>query len=127
MKKFISLAVMAIVIAGVMPLLAQNADLSGKWELTVVVPQGSQTQEFSIEQTGNAIAVKWTSEGREYKGTGTVKGDFVEWAMIDSLNGQEVKIPFTGTIAKGEPLSMSGEFSMPGDSQKHTWKAVRKG
>lgn len=125
MKKTVSLAIMAVLFAGVLPLIAQAVDISGKWDMTVEFPGGTHLQEILIEQSGSDITVKWISEGMEYKGTGTVKGDAVEWTMLDSHNGQEVKIPFTGTIAKGQPLSMSGEIVMPGD-QKATWKAAHK-
>ncbi len=129
MKRTLSLAVLILAAAAVTFLPAgasQTADLSGKWRLTVEAPGAPESIDCMIEQKADGIVVKWSGEGMEFKGEGTIKDGTVEWKMIDDRNKAE--IPFTGTITssrEAKPVEMSGQFTLPGNAGVHNWKAVR--
>jgi hypothetical protein len=122
MKKIISLAVMAIVIAGASPLLAQTVDVSGTWEITLDMDGQSIVKTCTIVQTGEKIVVTRKKGDEEIKAEGTVKGNKVEWTEIGNVNGQEMNIVYTGTV---EGNTMSGEMDFGGNAS-FEWKAVKK-
>lgn len=119
--------VLAVAVAVFLPArAAQNTDLSGKWRLTIEVSGAPDSIDCVIEQKADGIVVKWSGEGMEFKGEGTVKGGAVEWKMIDDRNKAE--IPFTGTVTSSrdaKPVEMSGQLTLPGNAGVHNWKAVR--
>ncbi len=105
---------------------AQAAGLAGKWKLTVETPGGPESMDCVIEQNAAKITVKWSGEGIEFKGQGTVKDSAVEWKMVDERMKGEV--PFSGTITSardGQAVEMSGQLTMPNGAGTLTWKAVR--
>ncbi len=128
MRTKLAIASLALAAALVIPAAGQAPDIAGTWKMTVTVPGSSQDIDLVIEPSGEGIAVRWTAEGKEYKGAGTVEGTAIAWTMSDSQNGTEVKFLFTGTITPGpdgKPAAIAGEFGPANGGERAAWKAVR--
>ena len=128
MRTKLAIASLALAVALVIPAAGQTTGVTGTWKMTVTVPGSNQDIDLVIEPSGEGIAARWTVEGKEYKGTGTVKGTAIEWTMSDSQNGTEVKFLFTGTITPGpdgRAAEIVGEFGPANGGERAAWKAVR--
>ena len=85
-------------------LVAQAADISGKW--TAQVPgRDGQTREttFTFKVEGEKLTGTTTGRnGDQPISDGTVKGDAIAFNVVANFNGQDVKIVYKGTVAGGE-------------------------
>ncbi len=118
-KAFLSLALM-LVLAGAFLLAA--VDVTGAWDMTVKSPQGDRTSVVTFTQTGENLAVKTTGRnGQEITGTGTVKGNDIEWTIVRTTQQGEFKMVYKGKV---EGDKMSGTFDMRGTPVE--WTAVKK-
>ena len=81
-------------------LVAQAADISGKW--TAQVPgRDGQTREATFTFKVDGEKLTGTTSGRNGDqpiSDGTVKGDAVAFNVVANFNGQDVKIVYKGTI-----------------------------
>lgn len=107
----------------IIPLSAQEVNVTGEWELTITSQRGERTQTAKFEQDGENITV--TMQGRrggEMTGEGTIKGNEIEWTITRSTQRGEFTITYTGKVS-GD--TMEGEVQM-GDFGSFEWKASRK-
>ena len=85
-------------------LVAQAADISGKW--TAQVPgRDGQTREttFTFKVEGEKLTGTTTGRnGDQPISDGTVKGDAIAFNVVANFNGQDVKIVYKGTVAGDE-------------------------
>ncbi|MBN2199493.1 MAG: hypothetical protein JW747_06535 [Candidatus Aminicenantes bacterium] len=105
-----------------LPALAQTADVSGTWDITVNSPRGETTNPMTIVQDGEKITVTITGRRGEFVGQGTVKGKDIEWSVTRTTPRGEFTMVYTGTV---EGDSMSGQARI-GESRTMEWKAVKK-
>jgi len=120
MKKLFPLG-LAVLLVSAMVMAA--VDVTGDWDMTVKSPRGDRTSTISFTQTDENLAVKTTGMGgQEVTGTGTVKGNDIEWTIVRTRpDGTEMKIVYKGKI---EGDKMSGTFDMRGTPVE--WTAVKK-
>lgn len=121
MKKACSvLAVFCLMTLG---LAAQNADVSGDWQLTMQTPRGEMTMDMSIVQDGEKITVTMAGmRGGEATGEGTIKGNAIEWTITRSTQRGEFTSVYKGTV---EGDTMSGTVEM-GTFGTQEWTAKKK-
>ena len=85
-------------------LVAQAADISGKW--TAQVPgRDGQTREttFTFKVEGEKLTGTTTGRnGDQPISDGSIKGDAIAFNVVANFNGQDVKIVYKGTIAGDE-------------------------
>jgi hypothetical protein len=85
-------------------LVAQAADVSGKW--TAQVPgRDGQTRETTFTLKAEGEKLTGTTSGRNGDvpiTDGTIKGDAIAFTVVMNFNGQEVKILYKGTVAGDE-------------------------
>jgi len=89
-------------------LVAQAADISGKW--TAQVPgRDGQTRETTFTFKAEGEKLTGTTSGRNGDvpiTDGTVKGDAIAFTVVMNFNGQEVKLLYKGTVA-GEEIKFT--------------------
>ena len=123
MKKSLLLFLGVVLIAGAAVLLAA-VDVTGDWELTTVGRNGQERKTpITFTQKGEELMVKTTGMGgAEVTGTGTVKGNDIEWSITrKDQQGQEFKVTYKGKI---DGDKMSGTYQMR--DREVPWSAVRK-
>ena len=112
---------------------AQNADVTGKWTMTLTTPRGERVIHLDLMQEGTEITGTSQAEGQEESSevTGTIDGNDVTLNM--SMGGGRGR---GGGGGGARPLArvvdgdtMSGEFSFGGrgggGGGSITWKAIR--
>ncbi|MGZ7065615.1 MAG: hypothetical protein ACXVI6_04590 [Candidatus Aminicenantales bacterium] len=119
-KAFLSLA-LVLVVAGAFLLAA--VDVTGDWDMTRKTPQGDRTSTITFAQTGENLTVKMPGRnGEQMTGTGTIKGNDLEWTITRTGPQGEMKINYK---AKVEGDKMTGT-SQSGDRPAMEWTAVKK-
>lgn len=122
-KRFLIAAVVFGLVGAFLPLSAQEVNVSGTWDLTTQTPRGERTSPVVFEQTGETLKVKMTSfRGDEMTGTGTVKGQDVEWTITRTTPRGDMTMIYKGKV-QGD--TMSGEVQM-GDFGASPWTAKKK-
>ncbi len=102
---------------------AAQTDLSGMWTLTVQSDQGDQPLPVTIVQDGESLtATGEVPELGAIEMTGTIDGAEVmfEWNLY--IEGMELAITFTGTIAEDGTISGTADFGGFGEGG---WTAKR--
>ncbi len=91
---------------------AQEADLTGTWNLEVVTGQGSGNPTMVLEQNGNTITGTYESAllGNA-EVSGTLEGNEFTISFTVNAQGQSAPVTYTGTV---EGDSMSGQFDLAG-------------
>ena len=83
MKRMFYLS-LALMLAVSFVLAAVN--VTGEWDLTRKTPQGDRTSPITFTQDGEKLTVKMTGRnGEEITGTGTVKGNDIEWSITRTI------------------------------------------
>jgi hypothetical protein len=91
LKKFI----VSIVLLMVSALTLLGADMTGTWQVAVVLDAGSGAATFNFKQTGEALTGTYTGTFGSSQVTGTVKGDQIEWSFD---NDQVGHVTYQGSI-----------------------------
>lgn len=91
--------------------LANAADLSGTWVLTVESPQGTSNPTMTLSQDGQNVTGTYSGSLGSSDISGTVDGDTFELVANLSMQGQEIPLTYTGT-QKGD--NMSGSLDLAG-------------
>ena len=106
----------AVLVFGVgmaVPALAAAADVTGKWKSEFQAPDGtSLTNEFTVEQTGEALTGTVISSRTPGVPAnieeGSVKGDAIAFTVTRTFDGNQIKLRYTGTVKGDEiPLKVS--------------------
>jgi hypothetical protein len=117
---FLSLALMLAVMAS-FALAAVN--VTGDWEMTRTTPRGPMTSTITFTQTGENLTVKTTGRnGEEITGTGTIKGNELEWTITRTGPQGEMKVTYKAKV-EGDKMTGTSQF---GDRPATEWTAVRK-
>jgi len=72
-----------------------GADLSGTWQVAVMLDAGSGAATFTFKQTGEALTGTYTGTFGSSQVKGTVKGDQIEWSFD---NDQVGHVTYQGSI-----------------------------
>ena len=104
---------------------AQTADVAGKWNLTVTTDQGTTNPTFTLEQDGETLMGRYSSEALgEADLTGTVNGASVRISLEGSIQGQPVPVVYSGTL--NDDGTMSGTIDVAGGALTGTFTATRE-
>lgn len=101
----------ALTIGLVFGALANAADLSGTWVLTVESPQGTSNPTMTLTQDGQNVSGTYSGSLGSSDISGTVDGDTFKLVANLSMQGQEIPLTYTGT-QKGD--NMSGSLDLAG-------------
>jgi hypothetical protein len=122
MKKSLLLS-LALTLAVMASFALAAVNVTGDWEMTRTTPRGPMTSTISFTQTDENLTVKMPGRnGAEMTGTGTVKGNELEWTITRTGPQGEMKITYK---AKVEGDKMTGT-SQSGDRPAMEWTAVKK-
>lgn len=120
-KGILILTFIAVLIWG-SALNAQEIDVSGDWQFTMVTQRGEMNSDMTIVQEGSKITVTMTGRrGGESTGEGTISGDKIEWTISRSTPRGDFTMTYKGTV---EGNTMTGEIQR-GDRTME-WKATKK-
>jgi hypothetical protein len=117
-----SLLALLLVTSMALPLLAaENANVAGKWTMTMTTPRGERVTEYTIVQDGGKITLTWPGrEGQEQKAEGTIAGNEVSWSITRETPNGTFTMTYKGTV-EGDAMKGTSETPM-GQS---AWKGVR--
>lgn len=85
-------------------LVAQAADITGKWTAQVPGRDGqTREQTFTFKVEGEKLTGTTTGRNGDVEITdGTVKGDAIAFTVVMNMGGNDVKILYKGTVAGAE-------------------------
>jgi hypothetical protein len=85
---------------------ADEATLTGTWNLTIDSPQGKRTPTLTLTQSGSTLTGTYKSKMGEAPVTGKVTGD--EFALDVKLErqGQEMTVAYKGTVSGSDMKGM---------------------
>jgi|HubBroStandDraft_6_1064221.scaffolds.fasta_scaffold457756_3 hypothetical protein len=72
-----------------------GADMTGTWQVAVVLDAGSGAATFTFKQTGEALTGTYSGTFGSSQVTGTVKGDQIEWSFD---NDQVGHVTYQGSV-----------------------------
>lgn len=122
MKKPLFYGLALALILGVTLLMAAEINVTGDWEMTLTTQRGPMTRTITFTQTGENLTVKMPGRnGAEITGTGTIKGNELEWTITRTGPQGEMKTVYK---AKVEGDKMTGTTQM--GTRTMEWTAVRK-
>ncbi len=89
-------------------LVAQAADITGKWTAQVPGRDGqTREQTFTFKVEGEKLTGTTTGRNGDVAITdGTVKGDAIAFTVVMNMGGNDVKLLYKGTVA-GEEIKMT--------------------
>jgi len=123
MKKslFLNLALVLVLLA---PFVAAAVNVSGEWDMTRKMPNGQErTSTITFAQDGEKLTVKMPGRnGEEMTGTGTIKGNELEWTITRTGPQGEMKIVYKAKV-EGDKMTGTNQF---GDRPAMEWTAVKK-
>ena len=112
LRRLITTAVIAASVttmAAVSPRLL--ADLTGKWAMSVVTPDGNMPSVLTVTQKGDTVTGVVESELGTAPVTGTVRGDSLFFAFKVEMGGQQLSINGTGILKDKDSLDGSLDVS----------------
>jgi hypothetical protein len=90
------------------PAFAQ-ATVAGNWDMTIVSPQGPNTQKVSFKQDGEKVMGLFKSPAGELPLEGTLTGNDVKLLFTITFQGQPLPITLTGKL-EGETMAGKADF-----------------
>jgi hypothetical protein len=88
------------------------ADLTGKWNVTVATPDGTQPSVMTLTQKGDSVAGTLESQLGSAPVAGVVKGDTLKFAFQLDMGGQALVINGVGAIKDKD--NMNGALDVAG-------------
>jgi hypothetical protein len=120
MKKLFSLVLVGLLASAVV-LAAVN--ITGQWDMTVKSPRGERTMTVTFTQDGEKLTAKMPGRnGEEITGTGTVKGNDVEWTVTRTTPQGDMTVIYKGKV-DGDKMTGTSQF---GDRPGMEFTAVKK-
>jgi hypothetical protein len=99
--------------------IALAADINGKWKGELDAPDGTKvTNTFTFKVDGEKVtgSVHSSRSGTEAPiEDGTLKGDDLAFALTRNIEGQQMKLRYTGKV-KGDEIAMTVSGDMGGQS-----------
>lgn len=101
------------------------ADLTGKWAITVTLPDRSSQSMVDWKQTGDSLAGTVVLDGMGTRDiAGSTKGDTVRFVFSIDLNGQAVQVRGTGMVRDKD--TMDGQLELPNGMGSFPYAAKRQ-
>jgi hypothetical protein len=98
-------------------------DVAGVWALTVETPQGTGNPTLTLKQDGDELTGTYLSQVfGEREVTGSIKGNAISFSFTVSMEGNTVKVTYSGTVEKD---AMKGRVAF-GDMGEGTFTAKKK-
>lgn len=79
---------------------AKAPDVSGTWTLDVTTPAGGGTPTFTFTQEEEKLSGRYSGQLGEAPITGTIKGSEIAFAFDASIEGNTIRVAYTGTVDK---------------------------
>ena len=99
------------------------ADVAGTWNITVDIGGNTGTPSVTLKQDGEKLTGTYSSQVfGEQKVTGTIKGNAITFEFTASLEGNAVKVTYSGTVDKA---TMKGKVSL-GELGEGTFTAKKQ-
>jgi hypothetical protein len=99
-----------------------DADVSGKWELTISSPRGERSTSAEFIQDGEELTVMMQGrEGNTIEAKGSVKGIDIEWTVRRETPRGTFEMVYKGKI-EGDAMKGSVQFGSRGSGE---WSAKR--
>jgi hypothetical protein len=111
-----------LLIAFVVPAMAQDAKVDGAWTLTLETPQGTSNPTLTLKQAEQKLTGTYAGRMGETPIEGTIKGTALTFVVKINAQGQEIVLTFSGTV---EQDSMKGTVDFGGMGSAN-WTGVRK-
>jgi hypothetical protein len=89
--------------------LAADANVTGKWTMTVNTPAGTGNPTFDLKQEGSSVTGNYSGALGEAPVTGSVKGNELTLNIKVNAQGQELTVVYTGNV---DGDSVSGKVSL---------------
>jgi hypothetical protein len=86
-----------------------DANVTGKWTMTVTTQAGTGSPTFDLKQEGSNVTGTYKGQLGEAPVTGSVKGDDLTLNIKISAQGQELAVTYTGKV---DGNSVSGKVSL---------------
>lgn len=116
------LHIIALVLASFVPIIAQEANITGEWAFTVQTDQGGGTPTITFKQDGEKLTGKYNGQLGAADLTGTVKGNAVNFTFTIDVQGQMAPVSYAGTVEK---TTMKGTLDI-GGMVNGTFTATKK-
>lgn len=104
---------------------ADDVDLSGKWNIVRQTPRGEQSSEMTIVQKGETLAVTMMMRENEVVGTGTIKDGKLEWSITMDTRRGEFTLKYSGEVVDLDNLAGTMQLPSRRSDSAPTWKAGR--
>jgi hypothetical protein len=88
---------------------AADANVAGKWNMTVTSQAGTGNPVFDLKQDGSNVTGTYKGALGEAQVTGTVSGNDLTLSYKISAQGQELAVTYTGKV---EGDAVSGKVSL---------------
>jgi hypothetical protein len=99
------------------------ADVAGTWNITVDIGGNTGTPSVTLKQDGEKLTGTYSSQVfGEQKVTGTIKGNAITFEFTASMEGNAVKVTYSGTVDKA---TMKGKVSL-GELGEGTFTAKKQ-
>jgi hypothetical protein len=88
-------------------------DVNGNWKATAEGPNGSMERTFQFKVDGEKLTGETVSSwaGKSAIMDGTVKGDTVKFVINVNLQGNEMKVSYTGKLVNDDEMKLTAEVS----------------
>ena len=104
-------------------LLADVAEVNGKWDLTVSTPRGEMTRSAEFVLDGESLKViSQGRNGQKIEGRGTVKDSHIQWSVTRETPRGTIEITYDGKIDGGS-MKGSVQFGSRGSGEWSAQKA----
>lgn len=104
LQRYWSLVLAALLVLGT-GAVAQTPDISGKWTASFETQIGTQNYTYDFVVKSSALTGKAKSNiGEAVIKEGKVDGNKVTFVEMLNLDGQEIKIDYTGTITSADEI-----------------------
>jgi hypothetical protein len=114
---------LALLVLGAALLVAAEINVAGDWEMTRNTQRGPMTTTITFTQTGENLTVKMPGRnGEEITGTGTIKGNELEWTVTRTTPQGEMTLTYKAKV-EGDKMTGTTQF---GDRPAMEWTAVKK-
>ena len=118
--RFVVAALAAVLLVAGIAIAQENAKVAGKWESSFETPQGTMTQTFTFEQTGDKLKGTVSGRGGETPLEGTIKGKEIKFTVTRQGPQGEIKIEYAGVV---EGDTIKGTSTSPRGTRD--WSAKR--
>ncbi|HYM22314.1 MAG TPA: hypothetical protein VEU08_03875 [Vicinamibacterales bacterium] len=105
------------------PAFAQATNVTGDWDITIVSPQGPNTQRLVLKQDADKLTGMFKSQMGELAVTGSVTGSDVKIAFSIDIQGQALDITLNGK-ADGDKIAGTAVFGTFGEGEFTAKKAT---